>query len=156
MADRNVTEIDRNEHPDDPPGIDPATQDMPLVAEAAERVIEFIKWFGDGRVFVDPDESSAPPLYARDMEALTRLVTAASQRLHLTEEPGYHHMIPMAAAVLDDGTEIRMRNLGDRVEIRTWDATRSCSPPDLAVDPLAGRHVIDVRPSRPAETGADQ
>lgn len=70
-------------------------------------------------------------------------------RLYLTEEPGYAHMIPMAVAVLDDGTEIRMRNLGNRVEIRTWDPTRSCRPPRLDVDPLAGRHVIDVRPTRP-------
>ncbi|WP_156698033.1 hypothetical protein [Nocardioides sp. Leaf285] len=54
-------------------------------------------------------------------------------------------------ATLDDGSEIRMRNLGDRVEIRTWDPTRSCRPPMLDVDHLAGRHVIDVRPARPAE-----
>lgn len=72
---RQFADAAENAIPDDPPGIDPATHDMPPIEEAAERVNEFIRWFGDGRVFVDPDETSAPPLYARDMEALTRLVT---------------------------------------------------------------------------------
>jgi hypothetical protein len=71
MENEQTSEID---YPDDPPGIDPTTNDMPHVAEAAERVNEFIRWFGDGRVLVDPDEIG-PPLYTRDMETLTRLVT---------------------------------------------------------------------------------
>lgn len=49
-----------------------------------------------------------------------------------------------AVARLDDGSEVRMRACGDRVEIRTWDPTESCNPPHLDVDHV-GPHVIDVR-----------
>lgn len=76
-------------------------------------------------------------------------------RLRLVQEPTLNSLEWMAVATLDDGSEIRMRNLGDRVEIRTWDPTSSCRAPRLDVDHLAGRHVIDVRPSRP-EVEADR
>lgn len=65
----------------------------------------------------------------------------------LTTEPTLNAVETMAVAVLDDGSEIRMRNFGDRAEIRTWDKAKSCNPPRLLVDLLAGRHVIDVRPA---------
>lgn len=59
------------EYPDDPPGINPDTHDLPSVADAGERVAAFLRWYGDGRVFVETDENG-PPLYARDLEALHR------------------------------------------------------------------------------------
>lgn len=50
-----------------------------------------------------------------------------------------------AVAVLDDGTEIRMRHLGDRMEVRGWDPKAECQPPALRADVL-GRyhHIVDV------------
>lgn len=51
-----------------------------------------------------------------------------------------------AVAVLDDGSEVRMRACGDYAEIRTWDNDEQCRPPVLAVDRV-GPHVIDVRPA---------
>jgi len=58
--------------PDDPPGIDPYTHDLPSATDARERVAAFLRWYGDGRVFVETDEKG-PPLYARDLEALVRV-----------------------------------------------------------------------------------
>lgn len=62
----------------------------------------------------------------------------ATMSPHLVEET-------WAVAVLDDGTEIRMRHLGDRVEIRGWDPKGECRPPALRADVL-GRygHIVDV------------
>lgn len=59
---------------EDPPGIDPHTSDLPTAGDAAERVAAFLRWYGDGRVVVDTEESG-PPLYARDLEVLTRSVS---------------------------------------------------------------------------------
>jgi hypothetical protein len=75
-------------YPDDPPGIDPQSSDMPAVADAAERVIAFISWFGDGRILPDADEQG-PPLYARDLEALTRLVSRAETTTTTETRGGY-------------------------------------------------------------------
>jgi hypothetical protein len=62
--------------PDDPPGIDPQTSDLPDADDARTRVIAFLRWFGDGRVQPDTEEPG-PPLYARDLEVLTRGLTPA-------------------------------------------------------------------------------
>lgn len=102
MTERLTDEID---YPDDPPGIDPTTSDMPLVADAAERVIEFIKWFGDGRVFVDPEERTAPPLYARDMEALTRLVTRPESGAIPTRVE-WGHRYPSGSVIADSSETV--------------------------------------------------
>lgn len=77
------------EHPDDPPGIDPQTSDMPEVTAAAERVNAFISWFGDGRVLPSDPTDDTPPLYARDLEALTRLVTRAETTTATETRGGY-------------------------------------------------------------------
>lgn len=50
-----------------------------------------------------------------------------------------------AVAVLDDGTEIRMRHLGDRVEVRGWDPSADCRPPSLRAEVLGRHHhIVDV------------
>lgn len=77
-----------------------------------------------------------------------------TEPLHLTQEPTLNSLTWWAVATLNDGSEIRMRNLGDRVEVRTWDPTGSCRPPSIVIDHLAGRHVIDVRPAQPDTPGA--
>ena len=69
MSDRST----ENDLPEDPPGIDPQTLDLPSAEDARERVAAFLCWYGDGRVVVDTDEPG-PPLYARDLEALTRAI----------------------------------------------------------------------------------
>lgn len=60
-----------------PPGIDEDSHDMPRPTAAAERVLEFVKDFGDGRVTGHPDLPGVEPLYARDLEALARAFLAA-------------------------------------------------------------------------------
>lgn len=51
-----------------------------------------------------------------------------------------------AIAVLDDGTEVRMRHLGDRVEVRGWDPKGECRPPALQAEVLGRRHhIVDIR-----------
>lgn len=59
--------------PDQPDGIEGDTFDLPDLARAVERVREFVKASGDGLY----DVVEGRPLYARDLEALTR---AASNR----------------------------------------------------------------------------
>lgn len=76
-----------------------------------------------------------------------------TEPLYLTQEPTLNSLTWWAVATLNDGSEIRMRNLGDRVEVRTWDPTGSCRPPSIDIDHLAGRHVIDVRPAQPDTPG---
>lgn len=54
--------------------------------------------------------------------------------------------VQWAVATLDDGSQIRMRVLdGETVEIRTWDETLDCNPPELVLCRL-GRHTLDVSP----------
>ena len=55
-----------------PPGIDEDSHDQPLPTAAAERILEFVKDFGDGRVAGHPDLHGVEPLYARDLEVLAR------------------------------------------------------------------------------------
>jgi hypothetical protein len=57
---------------DQPPEVDvhdPGRQ-LPPTEKAAERVREYLCWFGDGEV--SGDHASGPPLYARDLEVLVR------------------------------------------------------------------------------------
>lgn len=68
----------------------------------------------------------------------------------LAESPGFDRPVQWAVFTLDNGAEIRVRNLGDRVEVRTWDLTESCNPPRLTMTRV-GRHVIDVQPAPAAE-----
>lgn len=63
-----TTPQDAEEQPD---GIDDESS-LPSTERAAERVNEFLAWFGDGLVVA---ETGAPPLFARDLQALTNLAT---------------------------------------------------------------------------------
>lgn len=65
--------------PEQPDGIADDSHDLPDVARAAERVDRFLQAYGDGLVgvLVSPEYQDAmPPLYARDLEALSRAATA--------------------------------------------------------------------------------
>lgn len=65
---------------DQPPEVDvhDDRRKLPPAAAAAERVREFVSWFGDGDVAtIFP---SGPPLYARDLEALARAALEAGSR----------------------------------------------------------------------------
>lgn len=41
------------------------------MSDASDRVLTFLRWFGDGRIDVATNESG-PPLYARDLETLAQ------------------------------------------------------------------------------------
>ena len=56
--------------PDQPDGIDGQSTDLPALAAAAERVKAYIEASGDGLY----DVFGGAPLYARDLEALSRAV----------------------------------------------------------------------------------
>lgn len=64
---------------DDPPGIDPHTHDLPSADDARERIIAFLRWYGDGRIALSGLDDG-PPLYARDLEALTRVTPPGEGR----------------------------------------------------------------------------
>ncbi len=74
---------------DQPPGVrqdaDPLGFDgryRPPPAAAAERILEFVKDFGDGRVAGHPDQDGVEPLYARDLEALAKAYLKSWEREH--------------------------------------------------------------------------
>lgn len=75
-------------------------------------------------------------------------------QMRVERVPGFTRMETFVVFTLDDGAEIRVRHMGDRVEVRTWDATRSCRPPRLDVKQV-GAHVIDVRPLPPGSGVSD-
>lgn len=64
--------------PDQPDGIDDYSFNLPDKERAAERVNEFLSWFGDGGIYLSVDH---PPLYARDLQALTNAATVDAVRL---------------------------------------------------------------------------
>lgn len=57
--------------PDQPDGVDEYSNDLPDPLRAANRVNEFLAAWGDGRVPVDCD--GMPPLFSRDLQALTNV-----------------------------------------------------------------------------------
>jgi hypothetical protein len=70
---------DPKDNADQPPEVDihDSRKQNPPAAAAAQRVIEFVRWYGDGEVHID-GLLGAPPLYARDLEALARAVLGPS------------------------------------------------------------------------------
>lgn len=54
--------------PEQPDGIEEDSYDLPDPARAAKRVRDFLCEFGDGIV----DAANGTPLYARDLESLTK------------------------------------------------------------------------------------
>jgi hypothetical protein len=77
-----------------PDGIADDSHDLPDPARAAERVNEFLAWYGDGRI--DLDDDLHPPLFARDLQALTNLATGRPTPL-----PDSGGAVMAAAAGLD-------------------------------------------------------
>lgn len=60
-----------------PDGIDERSETLPAPARAAQRVADFLRSYGDGRVCVAITplaEYQIPPLYGRDLQALASLV----------------------------------------------------------------------------------
>jgi hypothetical protein len=68
---------DGDDNHDQPPGVDvhDRSKQLPPSAAAAERIREFVSWFGDGLVDGDP---VGFPLYARDLEAVARAILGES------------------------------------------------------------------------------
>lgn len=70
-----------------PDGITNDSHDLPMPANAASRIYEFLSWFGDGIVY--GGEGDQPPLYARDLdEALTEPAPTAEQPSEWTPTVG--------------------------------------------------------------------
>lgn len=62
------------ENADQPPEVDihDDRKKLPPVDAAAQRVIDFVSWFGDGEIIGADCDGATPPLYARDLEALAK------------------------------------------------------------------------------------
>jgi hypothetical protein len=72
---------DGDDNHDQPPGVDvhDRSKQLPPAEAAAERIREFVSWFGDGEVLGIADiHAGTPPLYARDLEAVARTILDAS------------------------------------------------------------------------------
>jgi hypothetical protein len=63
-----------NHDADQPPGF-PGYESLwlPPSRDAAERLLAFVSWFGDGQVIEHP-RPGEPPLFARDLEAVAKAV----------------------------------------------------------------------------------
>lgn len=61
---------DETEHPEQPDGIETDSNDLPDPREAAKRINSYVSEVGDGLY----DNANGKPLYARDLEAITRAV----------------------------------------------------------------------------------
>ena len=105
----------RREAVDQPDGICAESVDdlrVPSPAKAAERVEAFVRWFGDGRVVIDYDlaaEDDDPPLYARDLNALT----CAVQHGYRADEPS---RCMHTATAVDDRRQALATLLGEMFE----------------------------------------
>lgn len=71
--------IERDDNWDQPPGVDIHDSDKtsPPSVDAAGRVNEFIGQWGDGDIAAD--RPSGLPLYARDLEAMTKAIERISE-----------------------------------------------------------------------------
>jgi hypothetical protein len=103
---------------DQPDGITDESS-LPTTARAAERVNEFLAWYGDGLVYV---ETGAPPLFARDLQALTNLATGWRSGVQWGWRlAGVEGAVVLPAsettarkqAELDPGTEVVRRPVGE-------------------------------------------
>jgi hypothetical protein len=94
-----MTDIDLSEQaPDQPPGIDQDSHDMPEPGEAASRVLAFVGEWGDGLI----DHAGEAKLFSRDLAAIGTAIA------RLTEErDGLAAVIETALTVTDD-----MRSVG--------------------------------------------
>jgi len=132
---------------DQPDGIQGENADdnrIPSPAAAAARVVEFVKWFGDGEVWDrtplgDPLPDPVPPLYARDLCALACAV-----------QHGYRADEPSRCLHDPDGSAAHDRQVAERA----WDegarAAFGVGLNPYRADSLAPRH--DYAPS---DGGAD-
>lgn len=66
----------RDDNFDQPPGVDVSdpNRQYPDPGPAAERILEFVAWFGDGDI---AGGRPGPALYARDLESVAREVLEA-------------------------------------------------------------------------------
>lgn len=71
---------ERDDNADQPPGVDVHADSKmyPPANEAAERILEFVVWFGDGDI--SEYFPAWPPLYARDLEAVCKSFQGLAKR----------------------------------------------------------------------------
>lgn len=79
---------DLPELPDQPPEVDADADPnnpnaLPDLAKAAERVLEWVGWFGDGRVDIGAELPAGPGLFSRDLEVIAR----AAEKVAETSAP---------------------------------------------------------------------
>lgn len=74
--------------PDQPDGIEETSFDLPAVEKAAERVGEYLGWWGDGLIDAAGPNAGHPaaPLYARDLQALVNAARDQAMLLRLHAE----------------------------------------------------------------------
>jgi hypothetical protein len=71
---------DGDDNRDQPPGVDvhDRNKQLPPAEAAAERIREFVSWFGDGQIWHAESDDTPPPLYSRDLEAAARAILGDS------------------------------------------------------------------------------
>jgi hypothetical protein len=77
-----TTDRDPIANADQPPEVDVhggRSGEFPPAPAAAERILEFVSWFGDGEVIGEQYEGDNPTLYARDLEAAAKAAKATPQ-----------------------------------------------------------------------------
>lgn len=137
---------------DQPDGIDQYDYDLPIPTRAAARVAEFVRRYGDGRIWAEAMDGlpPQPPLYARDLEALTRLADGTG-RSDPTRDP-----VAVVAAARRDWTTWQSGD-GSRYAVRVLGVTTGSDAGDAVLLVGIGRRTAAFQyptaPYRLAESG---
>lgn len=136
-----MTDIDLNEQaPDQPPGIDQDSHDMPAPAEAAARVLEWVGNWGDGLI----DTQGAAKLFSRDLAAI------ATEVARLTEERDYYANVVKQA-------QLALSSLDERIDEFSYQELECVLGDDLTDENGAGRidQILAARDARNKAAGWD-
>lgn len=153
---QKTTEVDQ------PDGIDGDSYDLPDPARAAERVGEFLSWYGDGRLYpcvLPGTEDEMPPLFARDLEALRKCAdsSAATQTAEQARQAVVDDFLAEREQVITAINNCHPDNLADYYRWQGHAEARRHLSERLAADLAAmeaapkGRRVVDVH--LPESTG---
>lgn len=82
---------DRTDGANQPPEVDEYSDHddrFPPADKAAERVLAFVRFFGDGEIIGNAYGTENPPLFARDLEAIAKAALAGAAALAIHDADG--------------------------------------------------------------------
>lgn len=108
-----------------PDGIEEDSETLPDPVRAAQRVLDFLRSYGDGRVCVAITplaEYQIPPLYARDLKALAKLADGEIDWQCPEIQPEHARLGRAQRCSLKSGHESPHAWVGKQGSLSTWEA----------------------------------